>query len=80
LWTSGCAKIRNSSVKLKCQRCDIRGSADLSFIWYGWYGKTFQRKGQKFGETTLWLCPDCRLEFASKGKRDSFLRVQLSER
>lgn len=66
-------------MKLKCQRCDIRGSADLAFIWYG---KTFELKvkGQKSGETTLWLCPDCRLEFANKAKRDSFLRAQLTAR
>lgn len=70
------ARIKTGSVKLKCQRCDIRGSADLAFIWHG---KTFQRKGQKSGEMTLWLCPDCRLEFATKGKRDSFLRARLTE-
>ena len=64
-------------MKLKCQRCDIRGSDDLAFIWYA---KTFKRKGQKSGETTLWLCPDCRLDFSSNRERDNFLRAQLPER
>jgi hypothetical protein len=65
-------------MKLLCQRCGIRGSADLAFIWYA---KTFEPKqGGPRRETTLWLCPDCRLDFESNRERAAFLETKLKEK
>jgi DNA-directed RNA polymerase subunit RPC12/RpoP len=58
-------------VKLLCQHCGHRGSADLSFIWYS---KAF--KTEK-AERRLWLCPDCFHEFESDKERNRFLRERL---
>ena len=50
-------------MKLQCKRCGIQGGSDLAFVWYG----------TKVGGKTLWLCPDCVLEFENDAERDRFL-------
>ncbi len=48
---------------MKCKLCGIRGTADLAFIWYS----------KELGSKTVWLCPDCSLEFEDEEERDRFL-------
>jgi hypothetical protein len=59
-------------VKLRCARCDHRGGADLSFIWYS------KRLVSPSGfEVLLWLCPDCQLAFKNERAQDRFLAQLL---
>lgn len=65
-------------MKLLCQQCGIRGSADLSFIWYA--KRLAVKKGDEKGrETVLWLCPDCTLDFETDKERNAFLRSKLKK-
>lgn len=67
-------------MKLVCQRCDHRGGADLSFMWFA---KKFETKAKQPDATprerTLMLCPDCAADLGSDKKCAAFLRQQLKE-
>jgi hypothetical protein len=61
-------------VKLRCARCDHRGGADLSFIWYS---KQFVAPSGV--QVVLRLCPDCQLAFKDERAQDRFLRQVLKD-
>lgn len=64
-------------MKLLCQKCEIRGSADLAFMWFV---KTFKpKKDGPQRETTLWLCPDCCLDFDTDKERAAFLQTKVKK-
>ena len=69
-------RIMKVAVRLLCQRCGIRGSADLSFIWFAKTLKATRKDGSP-QERTLWLCPDCANELGGARKCAAFLRELL---
>lgn len=64
-------------MKLLCQQCGIRGSADLAFVWYA---KEIKAKpGDKLPGKVMCLCPDCQQDFETDKERDAFLRTKLKK-
>jgi hypothetical protein len=65
-------------VSLKCERCDIRGGEDLSFMWFGKDFDVVRKTDGSRRKRTLWLCPDCATELGSDKRRTTFLRELLN--
>lgn len=73
----GASRDHEGAVSLACQRCDIRGGEDLSFLWFAKALKVTRKDGSTRART-LWLCPDCASELGSARKCTAFLRKLLT--